>query len=85
MVTPLITQDAEWDEDVHLPTFSAPVVSQGFAEEEARAPQDSVFNRFSRDVLGNSSVEFSTDDSESETAAQGGHTLVLNSGVRRQM
>jgi hypothetical protein len=34
-LTPLITQDAEWDEAVHLPAFSTPVVSQGFAEEEA--------------------------------------------------
>jgi hypothetical protein len=55
-VAPVVTQETEWDEDVHLPTFSTPAVSQGFAEEEARDLQATVFNRLSRAILGNSSA-----------------------------
>jgi hypothetical protein len=40
--------------------------SHGFAEEEARARHDTVFDRFSLAVLGNSSAEISTDDFDSD-------------------
>jgi hypothetical protein len=46
-VAPVVTQDAEWDEDIHFPTFSTPATSYDFAAEEARDRVDSVFNRFS--------------------------------------
>jgi hypothetical protein len=72
----VITQTAELDEKEHVPTFSTQAVSYGFAEEEALDRQASIFNRFSREVLGNSNAEVSADDSDSDLPAQGDHTLV---------
>jgi hypothetical protein len=72
---PVITQTEEWDEDIHVPTFSTQAISYGLAQEEALDQQAEVFDRFSREVLGNSSVEASAD--ESDEPAQGEHTIVM--------
>jgi hypothetical protein len=74
-VVPLITQDVEYDEDVHLPPFSTKAVRYGFSEEEARERADTEFNSFSRHVLGNSSAPVS-DISESDIL-QGQDTIVM--------
>jgi hypothetical protein len=55
-VVPLITQTEEYDEDVHLPQFSKRAEAYGFEAGEAQDEADETFNRFSRDVLGNSSA-----------------------------
>jgi ribonuclease HI len=75
-MAPVITQTDEWDEDEHLPTFSVRATSQGVAEDEDRNRKDAMFNRFSRDVLGNSSAEV-PENSDSELPAQWEHTVVM--------
>jgi hypothetical protein len=63
-VEPVITQDDEWDEDEHLPTFGMRVDGRNAASEEDRAQKQAIVDSFSRDVLGNSSMEAGEDDSE---------------------
>jgi hypothetical protein len=71
---PVITQTAEWDEDEHVPIFSTQAISYGFAALDCQA---AVFSRFSREILGNSNAEASTDDSDSDIPAQGEHTMIV--------
>jgi hypothetical protein len=75
---PDITQTDEWDEDVHLPSFSSRVTSLGLEAHEAQDRAESTFDRFSRDVLVNSSAAMS-DDSD---GPQGEHIPVMMSGMR---
>jgi hypothetical protein len=60
----LITQDDEWDDPHHVRTFGYHAESVGFSADEERERQNEIFQRFSRDVLGNSSVDVTADDSE---------------------
>jgi hypothetical protein len=62
---PVITQDDEYDEGVHLPPFGIAAVSCGFNQEEIQKQRDAALAGFARDVLEISSAAPS-DDSESD-------------------
>jgi hypothetical protein len=76
-VVPVIRQTEEYDEDVDLPPFSTGAIGYGFGEEEARDQAEATFNRFSRDVLGNSGAQVS-DDSD---VSQGQDTIIVTSDM----
>jgi hypothetical protein len=44
--------------------------------------KDREFRHFSHGILGNSSADVSTEDSDSDMPTQGDHTLVMNGGMR---
>jgi ribonuclease HI len=72
------TQTDKWDEE-HLPTVAVRADRQGLEADDDRARQQAICNRFSWDVLGNSSEPVSEDsgsdmqiaDSESRTIITG--------------
>jgi hypothetical protein len=84
-VTPLIMQMEECDEEYHLPRFGKAADVCRFEEEEARDHADETFNRFSRDVLGNSSA-VASDESDSpqreDTIVMTGNMSIIQEGVR---
>jgi hypothetical protein len=72
-VDPLITQTEEYNSEDSMPQFSKAAMTYGFEADEAQDQADATFNRFSRDVLGNSSAQASDD----LDVPQGQDTLVV--------
>jgi hypothetical protein len=72
-IVPLIMQTEGYDEDVHLPQFSKAAEVYGFEAYEAQDLEESAFNRFSRDALGNSSAQVS----DNSDVPQGENTVVV--------
>jgi hypothetical protein len=81
-VAPVITQTVEWHEDGHLLAFAIRATSHGLAEDKARDRHESVFNQFSRNILGNSSAEVNEGDSKSDVQAPGADTLIVTGDMR---